>query len=95
LKQLQVQVQPERLLRYGLSLREVADAARRATGVRGGGFIENDNQRIVITPQSQALSAEQLGGAVLRYRDGLPIRLGDVARVSDARSARRRRADRR
>jgi len=84
LKQLQIQVQPERLLRYGLSLKEVVEAARRATGVRGGGFIENDNQRIVIAPQGQALSAEQLGAAVLRYRDGAPIRLGDVARVSDA-----------
>ena len=46
---------------------EVADAARRATGVRGGGRIENANQRIVITPQSQALSARRW---VLRYRGG-------------------------
>jgi hypothetical protein len=35
--------------------------------VRGGGRIENANQRIVITPQSQALSARRW---VLRYRGG-------------------------
>ena len=39
-RQLQIQVKPERLVALGLGIDEVVAAARRATGVRGAGFIE-------------------------------------------------------
>ena len=38
----------ERLLAYGLSIDDVLAAARRATEVRGSGYTETPNQRIVI-----------------------------------------------
>src|SRR6266496_181184 len=39
-RQLQIQVKPERLLALDLSIQDVLGAAREATGVRGAGFIE-------------------------------------------------------
>src|SRR2546427_6702119 len=42
-RQLQIQVQPRRLLAYGLSISQVLAAARRSTGVEGAGFVENAN----------------------------------------------------
>ena len=84
LKQLQIQVQPDRLLRYGLSLKDVVNAANRATGVRGGGFIENDNQRIVLTPQGQPLTPAEVGAVALRYQNGIAVRITDVATVAAA-----------
>ncbi len=39
-RQLQVQVKPERLIAFELSIQDVFNAAREATGVRGAGFIE-------------------------------------------------------
>lgn len=80
-RQLQVHVQPDRLVRYGLSLQDVLSAAQRATGVRGGGYIESANQRIVLSTEGQTLRPEQLAQVVLRYQNGQPLRLGDVASV--------------
>ena len=45
-RQFQIEVDPLKLLRYGLSMTQVLDAARQSTGVRGSGFLENANQRI-------------------------------------------------
>lgn len=83
-RELQIQVDPAKLISHGLSLQDVRDAAARATGVVGGGFIETRNQRIVINTEGQAGSAAQLAQAVLLQRDGRTLRLGDVGRVVEA-----------
>jgi CzcA family heavy metal efflux pump len=80
-RQWQIQVLPERLLRYGLSMEDVVNAARRATGVRGAGFIENRNQRIVVATEGQTLSIEQLGQVLVSRRPDQNIALRDVAHV--------------
>jgi len=80
-RQLQIQVEPRRLLAYGLSIGQVLAAARRATGVQGAGFIENANQRIVIRTEGQSVTPQQLGDAVLASADGTSVRLEDVAQV--------------
>ncbi|MEP7247989.1 MAG: efflux RND transporter permease subunit, partial [Gammaproteobacteria bacterium] len=46
-RELQVQVVPERLAAYNLSFNDILTAARTATGVRGAGFVETAAQRIV------------------------------------------------
>jgi CzcA family heavy metal efflux pump len=80
-RQLQVQVRPERLLAFDLSIDEVLAAARRATGVRGAGFVETAAQRIVLQTQGQSLTPEDLGEAVLAQHNGVSVRLKDVTRV--------------
>jgi CzcA family heavy metal efflux pump len=80
-RQLQIQVEPARLIAYGLSISQVLAAARRATGVEGAGFVENANQRIVIRTEGQSITPAQLGEAVLASRDGTSVRLRDVAKV--------------
>src|SRR5258706_11475796 len=64
-RQLQVQVKPERLLACDLPLSDVLTAARAATGVRGAGFIETANQRIVIQTEGQSLTPAILGEVVI------------------------------
>ncbi len=81
-RQMQIQVDPAMLMRYGLSIRDVIAAARQATGVRGAGFIENDNQRIAINADGQVATPEKLAGVVLRSSNGASVRLGDVAHVA-------------
>lgn len=80
-KQLQIQVRPERLAKYNLSIEDVLVAAGQVTGVRGAGFIDNANQRIVLQSEGQALATEQIARTVLTHQDGGNITLGDVARV--------------
>ena len=82
--QFQIQVDPQKLVRYGLSLQDVLSAARRATGVRGAGFLENANQRIVIHAEGQIQTAQQLAQVVVSYKNGIGIHLGDIAHVAIA-----------
>ncbi|MDB6085777.1 MAG: heavy metal efflux pump, cobalt-zinc-cadmium [Gammaproteobacteria bacterium] len=82
-RQLQVQVRPDRLIAYDVSLDDVLAAARKATGIRGAGFIENANQRITLRTQGQASSAEELGETVLTNHGGFSVRLKDVAFVAE------------
>jgi CzcA family heavy metal efflux pump len=79
-EQLQVQVIPERLAHFDLTLTDILDAARAATGVRGAGFIDTPGQRVVIQTEGQMFTPEELGEVVVRK--GAPVvRLRDVARV--------------
>ena len=80
-RQFQVQVDPDKLIRYNASLQQVIDATSKATGVRGAGFIENNNQRIVINTEGQTLTAKQLGQATLLHRNGQSISLADIGQV--------------
>ena len=84
IRQLQVQVKPDRLRAYGLSLDDVLAAAQQATGVRGGGYVDTPNQRIVIHTTGQSLTPRQLGEVVLAPHAGLSVRLKDVADVREA-----------
>ncbi|MCC7292265.1 MAG: efflux RND transporter permease subunit [Phycisphaerales bacterium] len=80
-REFQVQVLPERLAACGLSLDDVLEAARRSTGVRGAGYVETANQRVVLQTESPTLSAEQLGETLISRGAGGSLRLADVARV--------------
>jgi CzcA family heavy metal efflux pump len=83
-KQLQIQMQPDQLIQYNLAVEDVLRAARRATGIRGAGIIDTDNQRVVLRSEGQSLTTDQLASTVLVYHDGTPITLRDVARVVEA-----------
>ncbi|HVZ65931.1 MAG TPA: efflux RND transporter permease subunit [Lacunisphaera sp.] len=84
-RQWQIRVDPDRLHAHGLGLSDVLAAARLATGVRGAGFIETPNQRILIQTEGQALTADVLGGIVVVATGpaGVPVRLRDVATVAE------------
>lgn len=82
-RQLQIQVLPERLLAYDLALSDVMTAARSATAVMGAGFIETRYQRITIQTDGQALTPEALANTVVTGTNGFSVRLKDVALVVD------------
>ena len=81
IRQLQVQVEPEKMIKYGISLLQVEEAVKKATGVRGNGFIENKNQRIVINTEGQSTTADKLAMVALLHKNGQTIRLGDIGKV--------------
>ena len=83
-RSLQIQVRPDRLIRYHLGMNEVLAAARKATGVRGAGFIDTDNQRIVFQSEGQSLTPRQLADTVLLAHGAARVTLGDVANVMEA-----------
>lgn len=83
-RSIQIQVHPDQLIRYDLSLDDVLAAARRATGVRGAGFIDTKNQRIVFETEGQSLKSDDIARTVLLSRGAASITLGNVAEVVEA-----------
>ncbi|MEY2612352.1 MAG: hypothetical protein RL069_1164 [Planctomycetota bacterium] len=85
-KQLQIQVQPDRLQKYNLTLNEILHASRLATGFGGAGFIETPNQRFPVRQRSKIEGVADLEATSVAIRDGISLPLGEVAdvRVSKA-----------
>src|SRR5271170_8028256 len=79
----QIEVDAAKLAAAGLSLDDVLSAARRATALIGGGYLETPTQRIVIRAQAPGSTLAALAGAVVGTRSGFPVRLGDVATVRE------------
>ena len=79
----QIEVDPGRLAANQLSLEDVAAAAKRATAMIGGGYVETATQRIVIRAQTPSATVEELANAVVSMRSGSPVRIGDLATIRD------------
>jgi CzcA family heavy metal efflux pump len=77
----QVRVHPERLAAYGLTLEDVRAAASAATGVRGAGYIDTPNQRVVLEADGGLADPTQLGRTVLTRHAGRNVTLADVASI--------------
>jgi CzcA family heavy metal efflux pump len=80
----QIEVDPRKLAAAGLTLEEVESAARRATALIGGGYLETPTQRIVIRAQAAGATTDALAAALIAPADGMPVRLGDVASISES-----------
>ena len=83
-RQLQIQIKPDKLAKYGISIDEVTTVAQQATGIMGTGFVENQNQRMTIQVSGQPLNAIQLAKVVVRKEGNTVLRLGDIASVKEA-----------
>src|SRR5882762_5863318 len=77
----QIEIDPAKLAAAGLGLDDVMAAAKRATALIGGGYVETPTQRIVIQAQAPGATLDALADAVVGTHGGLPVRLGDVAAV--------------
>jgi CzcA family heavy metal efflux pump len=83
-RSIQVQVHPDQLIRYNLTMSDVLAAAKNATAVRGAGFIEGSNQRIALQTGGQAKTPEQAARTVVATSGEASVLLRDVASVISA-----------
>src|SRR6267142_2688013 len=79
----QLLIDPVRLQAAGVTLDDVYAAVRRGTELIGGGYLETATQRIVLQAQTPGDSPQSLAKAVITTREGVPLRIGDVATVLD------------
>ena len=80
-KEYQVLVDPAKLRALGVTLDAVVKAAGEATVIGAGGFLDTPNQRLAVRQASAITSADDLARSVVEFRNGVPLRLGDVAEV--------------
>lgn len=80
-KQFQVLVDPQRLRAAGVTLDAVTRAAGDAAVISAGGFVDTPNLRLSVAQLGLITTPEDLARTVVEFRQGAPIRLGDVAEV--------------
>jgi cobalt-zinc-cadmium resistance protein CzcA len=82
-RQIHVTPDPARLLAYGLALDDVVEALSDNNQNVGAGYIERGGQQLLVRVPNQASDLTALENIVLDRRDGLPIRVRDVATVRE------------
>lgn len=80
-KQLQIIVNPDRLRAANVTLQQVITASGNAASIESGGFVDSPNQRIAIRHKNLSTKPEELANTVVDFKNGAPIRLGDVADI--------------
>ncbi|MDR3635828.1 MAG: efflux RND transporter permease subunit [Isosphaeraceae bacterium] len=80
-KQYQVLVDPDRLRANAVTLDTIVKAVGDAAMVGGGGFVDMPNQRIAVRHRSAIEEPSDLARIAVAFRNGAPLRLGDVADV--------------
>ncbi len=82
-RQIHVTPDPARLVAFGFTLQDVVDAVARNNQNLGAGYIERNGQQYLVRVPGQVADLEALRGIVLDRREGVPIRVGDVAEVGE------------
>jgi len=78
-----VQVNPAALAARGIGLEDVHNALVAASINRPKGNLEGANRVVTIDTNDQVFNAEGYKNVVVAYRNGAPVRVGDIATVFD------------
>ncbi|WP_116816970.1 efflux RND transporter permease subunit [Pseudomonas syringae] len=79
-----IELEPQMLSQYGVSLDDVRTAITSTNVRRPKGFVEDDQHNWQVQANDQLETAEDYAPLIIRYKDGATLRLKDVAKVSDA-----------
>ena len=72
---------PARLLAYGLSFDDLAAAIGRNNASIGAGYVERNGEQVLIRAPGRLTGLADLAQVVVTRRDGVPVRIADVADV--------------
>src|SRR5216684_6539895 len=78
-----VDLNPNALAHYGIGLEEVRAALRTANANTPKGNLEDQSNRWVLFATDQLLKPEQYVPLIVAYRKGAPVRLSDIAKVTE------------
>jgi cobalt-zinc-cadmium resistance protein CzcA len=81
-REYQVQVDPEKLISYGLSLAQVEQQLANANANGGGNFIEEGSQQINVRAVGLVTNVADIGNTFLTTKKGTAIRMSDIATVA-------------
>ena len=81
-KQYHVTPSPKKLLELGVSLEDLVAALRANNANRGAGYIERNGQQLLVRSPGQLKTIGDIEQVVIANRDGVPLRVKDVAEVA-------------
>ena len=83
LPEYQVNVHQDRLALYGLTIREVVEAARAAHSTASAGYLPSvDRLELPLRQTARVQSAEDVKNTLIKYHNGAPVLIGQVADVA-------------
>lgn len=83
LRQIHITPDPAKLLAYDLTLDDLLKAVERNNASIGAGYVERFGEQYLIRVPGQIGDTQGLEQVVIAMRDGLPLRVGDVAEVGE------------
>lgn len=84
LPEFQVHLDQDRLALYGLTMQEVVEAARKAHATSTAGYLPDvQGKELPLRQNARVTSVEDIRGTILKYVDGAPVTIGDVAVSAD------------
>ena len=81
-REYQVRVDPEKLISYGLSLAQVEQQLTNSNANVGGSFIEQGSQQINVRGVGLVTDIRDIEKTVIKAQNGTPLRIRDIAVVS-------------
>jgi len=81
---IRVQLNPHALAHHGIALDEVRRAIGDTNTLQPRGAIDAGGRQWQVQVSDQLRRAEDYRPLIIRYRDGAPVRLGDVATITDS-----------
>jgi heavy metal efflux system protein len=83
-REYQVQLDPGKLVSYGLSLSQVEQALANNNVNAGGGFIERGQQALNVRAVGLMTNTDDIGATVVKVVNGIPVRVRDLGDVVQA-----------
>ncbi|SOE20884.1 cobalt-zinc-cadmium resistance protein CzcA [Spirosomataceae bacterium TFI 002] len=80
-KQYEVSIDPEKLRANNVSIAEISTALQENNANTGGSFIEKNDQAYFIRGEGKSESIEDLAAIRIKNNGGVPLLIGDVAKV--------------
>jgi cobalt-zinc-cadmium resistance protein CzcA len=82
MRQYHVQPDPAKLMSLGLSFGDLAATIEKNNVSRGAGYVERNGEGLVVRSGGRLENAEDIGNVVATTRNGVPVRVREIANVS-------------
>ena len=80
-KEYQVELDPEKLVAYGLSIAQIEQQLANNNSNGGGSFIEEGAQQVNVQSLGLYSSAQDIANTIIKTSNGTPLRVRDIASV--------------
>lgn len=80
-KQYQIIVDPQRLIKYNMNLREISEAIAANNSNAGGNILEHVSEQYIVRGIGIIQSIEDIENIVLKENEGVPVYVKDVAKI--------------
>ena len=78
-----IDLNPQALFKYGIGLEDVRAAISAANANSPKGAVDDSARRYQVYVNDTATTPEQYRTLIIAYRDGAPVRLGDIAQITN------------